>query len=133
MCQLYTISCISKVCKVYPAGIYLLKVNNRKTRTRCEICSKLTIKTPERRHWRRSGVFIVNFEHISDFVLVFRMLTLNLLLLIAIDHPIHGHLVFPIQTTVSTFLNHPQVLCNIPCHILDQGQNFQIGFKIKVI
>ena len=24
----------------YPAGIYLLKVNNRYTRTRCEICSK---------------------------------------------------------------------------------------------
>ena len=32
-----------------PARIYLLKVNNRNTRTRCEICSKLTIKTPERR------------------------------------------------------------------------------------
>ena len=32
----------------YPVGIYLLKVNNRSTRTRCEICSKLTIKTPER-------------------------------------------------------------------------------------
>ena len=31
--------------------IYLFKVNNRNTRTRCEICSKLTIKTPERRHW----------------------------------------------------------------------------------
>ena len=31
-----------------PAGIYLLKFNNRSTRTRCEICSKLTIKTPER-------------------------------------------------------------------------------------
>ena len=30
-----------------PAGLYLLKVNNRNTRTRCEICSKLTIKTPE--------------------------------------------------------------------------------------
>ena len=41
------------------------------TRTRCEICSKLTIKTPERRQWRRSGVFIVNFEHISHLVLVF--------------------------------------------------------------
>ena len=26
-------------------GIYLLKVNNRNTRARCEICSKLTIKT----------------------------------------------------------------------------------------
>ena len=32
-----------------PAGIYLLKVNNRNTRARCEICSKLTIKAPERR------------------------------------------------------------------------------------
>ena len=30
----------------------------------CEICSKLTIKTPERRYWRRPGVFIVNFEHL---------------------------------------------------------------------
>ena len=48
----------------YPAGIYLFKVKNRNTRTMCEICSKLTIKTPEQCHWRRSGVFIVNFEHV---------------------------------------------------------------------
>ena len=34
-----------------PAGIYLLKISNRNTRTRCEICSKLTIMTPERRHF----------------------------------------------------------------------------------
>ena len=54
------------------------KVNNRNTRTRCEICSKLTIKKPERRHWRRSDVFIVNFKHISQFVLVFLLLTLNM-------------------------------------------------------
>ena len=27
-----------------PVSIYLLKVNNRNTRARCEICSKLTIK-----------------------------------------------------------------------------------------
>ena len=31
-------------------GIYLLKVNNRNTRTRYELCSELTVKTPERRH-----------------------------------------------------------------------------------
>ena len=61
-----------------PAGICLLKVNNRSTRTRCEICSKLTIKTPERHQWRRSGVFVVNFEHISHLVLVFLLLTLNM-------------------------------------------------------
>ena len=30
----------------FPAGIYLLKVNYRNTRTSCEICSKLTIKIP---------------------------------------------------------------------------------------
>ena len=47
----------------YSDGIYQVKVNNRNTRTRCEICSKLTIKTPYRRHSRRSGAFIVNFEH----------------------------------------------------------------------
>ena len=33
-----------------PVAIYLLKINNRNTRTRCEVCSKLTIKAP--------GVFI---------------------------------------------------------------------------
>ena len=58
-----------------PTGIYLLKAINRNTRTRCEIFSKLTIKTLERR--RRSGVFIVNFEHISHLVLVFLLLILN--------------------------------------------------------
>ena len=46
-------------------GIYLLKVNNRSTRIRCEICSKLTLKTPERHHWRHADVFIVNFQHTS--------------------------------------------------------------------
>ena len=56
-------------------------------RTMCETCSNLTIKIPERRlvikirerrHWRCSGVFIVNFEHISHLVLVFLLLTLNM-------------------------------------------------------
>ena len=45
--------------KVNPAFIYLLKVNNRNTRKRCETCSELTIKTPEQSQRRRSGVFIV--------------------------------------------------------------------------
>ena len=59
------------------AGIYLLKVNHR-NRARCEICSKLTIKTSERRQWRRSGDFIVNFKHISHLALVFLLVTLNM-------------------------------------------------------
>ena len=32
-----------------PANIYLFKVNNRNTRKRSKICSKLTIKTSEQR------------------------------------------------------------------------------------
>ena len=62
---------------ILPASIYLLKVNNRNTRTRCETCSNVTIKTPEQRHWRCSGVFIVNFEHTSYIFLVLLLLTLN--------------------------------------------------------
>ena len=61
----------------FPTGIYMFKLHNRNTTTRCEVCSKLTIKTLERRQWLRFGVFIVNFEHISHLVLVFLLLTLN--------------------------------------------------------
>ena len=61
----------------FPVGNYMFNVNNRNTKTRCEVCSKLTIKTPERRSWYRSSVFIVNFEHISHLVLVFLLLTLS--------------------------------------------------------
>ena len=57
---------------------YLLRIDNRNTRKRCEICSKLTIKTPE---WRQltccSIVFVVNSEHISHIFLLFLLLTLN--------------------------------------------------------
>ena len=49
---------------------------------------KVTIKTPERRHWRRSGVFIVNFKHILHLVLVFLLLTLNMQLPTGIEHTI---------------------------------------------
>ena len=63
--------------KFNPAGNYMFRVNNRNTRTRCQICSKLTIKTPERRHCRHSGVFIFHFEHISHLVLLFLLLTLS--------------------------------------------------------
>ena len=53
--------------KTKPAGIYLPKGNNRNSKTRCEICAKLTIKTPE--PWTyftpSSSVSIVNFEHVS--------------------------------------------------------------------
>ena len=59
-----------KTLKLIPTNIFLCKVNNRNTRKRFEICSKLILKTPERRQWRRSVVFIVNSEQILHIVLV---------------------------------------------------------------
>ena len=55
----------------------MFKVNNR---NRKDICSRLTIKTPERRHGRRTSIFIVKFEYISQFLIVFLMMTLNMYL-----------------------------------------------------
>ena len=45
-----------------PANIYSFKNSNRNFSKKCKVCSKLTIKTPER-HPRSSRVFIVKFEH----------------------------------------------------------------------
>ena len=56
-----------------PANIYLFKANSGNTRKMCEVCPKLTIKTVE----NPSGVFIVNFEHISHLFLVFLLLILH--------------------------------------------------------
>ena len=61
----------------FPGNSYLFEVNKGNTRKRCGICSKLTIKTPERRQLRRSGDIIVNFEHISHLFLVLLFLNWN--------------------------------------------------------
>ena len=49
-------TCVSEsYLELFPVGIHMFKVNNRNTRARCVICSKLTIKTPEqcqRCQWR---------------------------------------------------------------------------------
>ena len=49
----------------------------------------LTIKTPERRHWHhwsRSGVFIVNFEHISHLLLEFLLLPSSRVSIVNFEH-----------------------------------------------
>ena len=51
--------------KLSQTAIKCSKLAIGNTRTRCGICSKLTIVS-----------FIVNFEHFSNFVLVFLLLTL---------------------------------------------------------
>ena len=53
-----------------PASFHLFKVNNRNTRKRYKICSKLTIKTPERRQRHCFGVLKVHecrFENLPIY------------------------------------------------------------------
>ena len=63
---------------MFPTGNYMFKVNNRNTKTRCEICSKLLCNFIEitllHKCWHSS---IVNFENISHLVLAFLLLTMN--------------------------------------------------------
>ena len=59
-----------KICDLNPTGIYLLKMNIKSTSTMYEICSKLTIKTPEWRQWH-STVFIITVEQVSLIILLF--------------------------------------------------------------
>ena len=51
MCHLLSEKSLINASTSNPANIYLFQVNNRNTKKRCEICTKLTIKAPERRHW----------------------------------------------------------------------------------
>ena len=51
-----------------PSGDFMFKVNKRNSRKMCEICSKLTIKTPERRHFSASW----NHQEVFCFFYVFR-------------------------------------------------------------
>ena len=45
--------------------MHMLKVSNKVTRKRCEICSKLTIKTAKRRHVDFEELFVhVDFEQL---------------------------------------------------------------------
>ena len=56
---------------VAPSRHLLFKSNNGNTRTMCEICSKLMIRTAEQLHWRHSGVFTVNLNRIHAFLCSF--------------------------------------------------------------
>ena len=72
---------------LYPADMYLLKVKNRNTGTRCELCSKLKMKIPEQRlgvvlmsllltlnifHTLFYSFSIVSFEHVNaSWVFIF--------------------------------------------------------------
>ena len=75
-CLMYSFAILSNN---FPAGNYMFKVKNRNTSKRCEICSKLTIKLPERRKWLQCRKipklqikFLTKNPHSSSHFLKFR-------------------------------------------------------------
>ena len=71
-CKLQDICCFKQLLQsdrsvdcLAPVKIYLFKVNNGIARTMSKICSRSTIKTPERCQLHHFSDFIVNFGHIS--------------------------------------------------------------------
>ena len=60
---------ISFNCK-YPAGNCMLEVGDWDAGLWCWICLGLAVTTPERRHWCRSGVFIVVFGQVWHLALL---------------------------------------------------------------
>ena len=71
--------------RIFSANSQLFNVNNRNIRKMWERCSQW--------RWRRSGVFIVNFEHILHVFLVFLLVTLN-------KQMLAGFLLNPIQDEI---------------------------------
>ena len=66
---------------ISPAKTYLFKVSNRNTRKRCKICSKLIIKTLERRQYivLLPWLLTLNIFHtFFDAILLPLLLTLNI-------------------------------------------------------
>ena len=61
---------------INPANMLLLKVNNRNTRKRCEVCPKL-VKTPERRHSVVLVFLLLTLNTFHTFFLAFHLLTFN--------------------------------------------------------
>ena len=99
----------------------MLKVNNRKTRTRCEICSKLAIYIPERRH------------AIIDYMIFFNSFTCNenFSLVCSKRDGISSRL------TMMTFLHIFVILFLFCCHLTCEMKshhgltswNFSLGWK----
>ena len=65
--EIYALISIICLMTLFIPSRHLLKGNNVNTTATCKICSRLTIKSPERRHWRLSGVFIFNFQLIWHY------------------------------------------------------------------
>ena len=89
------------------------------TLEKIDMRSKFTIKTPERSQWSRSGVFIVNFEHISHLFLVFLLWTLSMYLFAGIGTFIFWKLSF------IAFSNFQLLTLDLQTHFGEYGMLFR--------
>ena len=60
--RFYWLPFVKNICTKSTSNNYLLKINNKSTRTGCDLCSKLTAKASGRCHYSRLDVFIFNLN-----------------------------------------------------------------------
>ena len=58
-------------------GSYMFKLNNRNFRTRHEVCSKVAIKIINLAILKTNSAFVINFEHVSQFVSIVKFGQVN--------------------------------------------------------
>ena len=100
------------------ANIYLFKINDGKSKTIWEICSKLIIETPGWRRWDHFGVFVFNFKQMSNIDLAFPLLPLNKQISTGLAIQLH-------DLTGSTKQKNRQLFATC----LERWNNYKEGFK----
>ena len=77
---------------------------------------KVKKKTPERCHWRRSGVFILNFEQVAQLAFAFWLLTPHKL--ISAEYSQSVHTVYMIPIFLSEIPRSAEIFCQVKYAIL---------------
>ena len=124
-----------KSCSPTPlTTIYFFIGNNKNTRAKGKICSKLTTKTPKQCHWHHSCFFFY-FAQISPIALVFHcwLWTSNFQLstqsvyrsIITRDN----HLFFSTFCSVNSYTNKQKVMKDLRC----ENSSLSASYKLKFL
>ena len=97
---------------------------------RYEICSKLIIKPPKRRQWRRFGGVIVNFQHISHLCSSVSIVN---------SEQVNAGLVYFLVKWQTSFqkmnsiadISHQTNTCSKPAKMFTRLENFKITFSLE--
>ena len=122
-------SLLYSACGNVSAGNYMFKVNNRKTRTRCAISSRLTTKTIERRRYQ----FLISFSFLFSFYFILVNIIAIIIAIITtifiITNYFKMNVNFPTGTLKCVKLNLVVILLRVFFHFILNGKNENVFLK----